>query len=93
MNHPLVRNVRRDEYDVYCGRGTPYGNPWHIGVLDREEVIQKFREWLADQPELVLQVKRELRGKRLGCHCHPLACHCDILARIANEEEDAAPPA
>jgi len=31
-------------------------------------------------------VKANLRGKILGCYCAPLACHGDILARIANEE-------
>jgi hypothetical protein len=30
--------------------------------------------------------KRELKGKDLVCYCAPLACHGDVLSRIANEE-------
>lgn len=29
--------------------------------------------------------RRELRGKVLGCHCFPLACHADVLLRVAND--------
>jgi hypothetical protein len=32
-------------------------------------------------------IKRELRGKVLGCWCDdPLPCHARTLARIADEE-------
>ena len=32
-------------------------------------------------------VKRNLRGKRLLCHCakHDLPCHAEVLAALANE--------
>jgi hypothetical protein len=26
----------------------------------------------------------ELRGKRLVCYCHPLPCHGDVLAELAD---------
>jgi hypothetical protein len=31
------------------------------------------------------QIKKELRGKILGCWCAPLPCHADILAEVAND--------
>jgi len=34
---------------------------------------------------MIERVKRELKGKVLGCWCHPKECHGDVLARIANE--------
>lgn len=78
-------------YDVYVGRPSPWGNPFsHVPsdapyrVASREEAIQKFEEWLLAQPALVARVKRDLRGKVLGCWCAPRPCHGDVLARIAN---------
>lgn len=80
----LVVHVR-GPYDVYIGRGSPYGNRFVIGHDGtREEVIGKFEDWLRGQPQLIERVKRELRGKILGCHCAPKPCHGDVLARIAN---------
>jgi len=37
---------------------------------------------------MVEAARRELRGKILGCHCKPKACHGDILAEIADSEPD-----
>ena len=50
----------------------------------REEVIARYERWLASQPGLVSRARRELAGKVLGCWCAPLACHGDVLARVAN---------
>lgn len=90
----LVVNCRRAPYDVYIGRPSPFGNPFsHLPssafaqyrVPTRDAAIREFERWLYTQPELIARVKRELRGKVLGCYCAPLACHGDLLARIANE--------
>lgn len=87
-----VRNKDKDEpFDVYIGRGTPWGNPFAIGkggVGDtREDVIRKYREYF--EQELVSDpVKKKallsLRGYRLACHCKPLACHGDVIANYLN---------
>jgi hypothetical protein len=84
-----VVNRRKNSYDVYVGRPTKYGNPFQIGIDgDRDEVIEKFRTWIM-QPEhkwLRNDARRELRGKRIACWCHPQQCHGDILAEIAESE-------
>lgn len=70
---------------VYIGRPSKWGNPFVIGKDgDRDEVIQKYREWLIRQPALVAQAKAELAGKDLVCFCVPCACHGDVLMEIAN---------
>jgi hypothetical protein len=83
---------------VYIGRGSIWGNPFtHIYadgartmtggltlVGSREEAIEKYEAWIKTQPELLAQLPT-LRGKTLGCYCKPLACHGDILARMADE--------
>lgn len=89
----LVVNVRHtSQFDVYVGRPSPWGNPFshkpsahaRWRVKTRQEAVERFEEWLMSQPELVERVRRELRGKVLGCWCRPAACHADVLARVAN---------
>ncbi len=85
----FVVNMRRSEYDVYCGRPGPWGNPFFIGPDGgREAVIQKYEDMVRADPEKVKLIKQVLKGKILGCYCRPLPCHADVLARIANEEEE-----
>jgi hypothetical protein len=69
---------------VYIGRPSKWGNPFVIGRDgSRDEVIAKYRAWLASQPEL-LDALDELRGRDLVCWCAPLACHGDVLVEFAN---------
>lgn len=87
-----VRNKDNEErFDVYIGRGTPWGNPFPIGLGgtgdSREVVIEKYRKYFNEEI-LTDPEKRKfllsLRGYRLGCHCKPLACHGDIIAEYLN---------
>lgn len=93
MNDRVV-HCKKSPFDVYIGRPSEFGNPFShktgtlaaFVVKDRAEAVQKYEEWVRQQPELMAKVKRDLRGKVLGCWCSPLACHGDVLAKIANEE-------
>lgn len=87
MSHPLVVHCKKSRYDVYCGRPSKWGNPFVIGPDgSRAEVVKRYEEWLKTQQGLLAAIG-ELKGKVLGCWCAPLACHCDVLARLANQEE------
>lgn len=89
---PRAVHCKREPFDVYVGRPSPWGNPFshkvgtraQFRVETREEAIAMFREWLRGQPELVERARRELRGKVLGCWCKPAACHGDVLVEVAN---------
>jgi hypothetical protein len=60
-----------------------WGNPFKVGRDGtREEVIEKFRHWIQEQPFLMSQL-HILKGKRLGCYCAPLPCHGDVLVELA----------
>lgn len=84
-----------EEFDIYIGRGSPWGNPFPIqhgpGGDTREDVIRKFRSYF-DKEILTNPQKKELllslRGYRLGCHCKPEACHGDVIAEYLNSYED-----
>ena len=69
---------------VYVGRGSPWGNPFRIGMDgDRATVIRKFEE--TTLPTLDL---RPLRGKHLICFCAPDAALAD--AGVTVEQNWAA---
>ena len=72
---------------VRIDRMTKWGNPFRVGADgDRDAVIEKYRQWLwgkIQQEELDLHELADLQGCELGCHCRPLPCHGDVLARAA----------
>lgn len=91
-----VVHCKIDKYDVYIGRGSIWGNPFshregtkaQFVVGTREESIEKYRDWLLKQPELLAQLPT-LKGKILGCYCKipkdpDRPCHGDILAELAD---------
>ncbi len=81
-----VLNKRSSSLGVYIGRPTKWGNPFVIGRDgNRYDVVRKFEEYIMSNPELIKAAKEELRDKDLVCFCAPLACHGDVLMRIANE--------
>lgn len=82
-----VVHCKKEPYDVYIGRPSKWGNPFEIGKDgSRGEVIAKYEKWIYTQPDLMNSL-HELRGKTLGCWCAPKACHGDVLARLADEQE------
>ena len=77
-----VVNVKKEHCDVYIGRGSIWGNPFVIGRDgNRKEVIEKYRTWILSN-EFLLNNLNELKGKKIGCFCKPLACHGDVLVGL-----------
>ena len=75
-----VVNVRTDEYDVFIGRPSKWGNPFKIGRDgNRKEVLEKYRTYLINNKELMEDIVA-LDDMVLGCYCKPKACHGDIIA-------------
>jgi hypothetical protein len=87
-NLTTVVHCKKGAYDIYIGRPSKWGNPFKIGSDGtREEVIEKYKKWFMQQPELVNSVS-ELKGKTLGCWCKPHSCHGDFLAELANNHNE-----
>jgi len=89
---PKVWNRYRDSGTprtaVYIGRPSKWGNPFQIGPDGtRDDVLALYTKWIyaPAQIELRMAAARELVGRDLVCFCKPLACHGDILLKIANE--------
>lgn len=91
-----VVNLNNDEYDVFIGRGSKWGNPYtHIKdkatlatfIVDtREEAIESYRKYILENKEL-MDALPELEGKTLGCYCKPLSCHGDILLELLTKRK------
>lgn len=61
-------------------------NPFRIGKDGtRAEVMQKYNVYMTEKLKQSVALQKELlklKGKNLGCWCHPLPCHGDILLRL-----------
>lgn len=95
---PYVVHKSKSRYDVYIGRPSKWGNMYshqegtlaEFKVETREEAIEKYKQYVLSNPQIISDIKKELKGKVLGCYCSPKMCHGHILAAIANDiiEED-----
>ena len=76
-----VRGWKMPKDAVYVGRPTNYGNPYRMKIDgSREEVVAKYRVWLAEKLEENPNFLDPLKGKDLACWC-PLnkPCHADVI--------------
>ena len=65
-----------DAESVLINRSTKWGNPYGM-AFGRKNAIQLFNIYLHESG--LINSLRELYGKKLFCHCHPLPCHGDVL--------------
>jgi hypothetical protein len=80
----VVVHCKKSPYDVYIGRGSPWGNPFKIGRDGtREEVIEKYKEYAINNVYIMSHLHL-LKNKILGCWCKPAPCHGDFLAEMVN---------
>ena len=96
-----ISDARNRPEVVYCGRPSPYGNPFshkegtlaRFLVASKAEAVDRFEEWLQTQPDLIQKIKSELPGKTLSCWCAAgTPCHVRVIFKIANgylPEEDS----
>lgn len=89
INPPRVFNkfkMSSTDKGVYVGRPSKFGNPFVVGKLyTRQTAVERFEKFIEENPILKEAAINELKGKNLICFCAPLACHADILLKIANQ--------
>lgn len=75
---------------VRIDRKTQWGNPFEMpDDGGRTEVVTKFERFYWPHKDKLLDKAPNLRGKVLGCWCHPQPCHGHIIADTVNEEAKA----
>lgn len=95
-NMEKVVHCKKEEYDIYIGRPSKWGNPFtHIKdgktlakfiVNSRDEAVEKYEEWITKgEGSHLLKDLEQLRNKTLGCWCSPLKCHGEILIKLINK--------
>ncbi len=66
---------------------TKWANPFRPAARTPEAnavAREKYRQHLAEHPELIAAARAELAGKDLACWCAPeLPCHADLLLVVA----------
>lgn len=94
----FVVHCKKSPYDIYIGRQcysmpkgevSLWGNPFVMkdqSESERIRVSNEYRQWVYSQPDLIQKIRRELKGKILGCFCSPKSCHGDTLAEVANTD-------
>lgn len=70
------------EFDVYIGRGSKFGNKHRISrYCTREQAIARYKVDFykkLEDPKFKRAVLK-LQGKRLGCFCWPKPCHGNVI--------------
>jgi hypothetical protein len=90
-----VVHCKKEPYDVYIGRPSKWGNPFtHLKdgktlakyrVNSREEAVESYRIWITEgEGKHLLNDLPELKDKVLGCWCHPMCCHGDVLVELVS---------
>ena len=72
---------------VRVDRRTPWGNKFVVGRHgSRDRVIERYRQDLWHRirsGDLPLERLASIAHMPLACHCAPLRCHAEVLARAA----------
>ena len=91
----VVNKQDTEKYDVYIGRGTPWGNPFAISREadgpDREDVIERYKQHFNEKMETDVSFRKgifAMKGLRLACFCKPAPCHGDVIASYLNSHSD-----
>ena len=69
---------------VRVDRFSDWGNPFELPADgDRDEVCDAYEVYFSLKRSLHAKIK-DLKGKALGCWCHPERCHAHYLADLTN---------
>jgi len=96
-----VHVVKKPTHGEYIGRGSPLGNPFHLGHDgDRDQVVDAFDHYIhtilndhthPQRPQITKELNRLLDIARrkghvnLQCFCAPKRCHGDVIKEILDE--------
>jgi len=83
----LIAWAEANDRFVSIDRTTDWGNHFVMPKDGtREEVVENFQKHYLPYKPSLLGALSALRGKVLGCWCHPEKCHGHIIAEMVNGE-------
>ncbi|XP_061162799.1 uncharacterized protein LOC133172012 [Saccostrea echinata] len=101
MGYKDLEDWLRNPEHIYIGRNmshyvpganaSKWGNPFNAKKYGREECVRLYKEYIETDREIrengrtLYNSLEELRGKTLGCWCHPERCHGHALVELLEE--------
>jgi hypothetical protein len=83
----LIAWAKESDRFVRIDRRSDWGNPFEMpDDGERADVVGKFTRFYLPHKDGLLARMPTLRGKVLGCWCHPEECHGHVIAEIVNGE-------
>jgi hypothetical protein len=73
------------EGERYPKKASIWQNPYKISAtMTRTDVLRKYKKYIKAKiiDEDLGDELEKLRGKNLGCWCHPEPCHGDVLLKL-----------
>lgn len=92
-----VVNKYKEPNHIYCGRGSPVGNPFYMDTeKERDHVCNLYEDWFKKEMALKptkltefvdnLVLLASMGNINLGCFCAPKRCHCDTIKQYIEEQ-------
>jgi hypothetical protein len=90
VNQKTMKNLcqwaQENKLLVRVDRFSDWGNPFELPADgDRDEVCDAYEVYFPLKRSLHAKIK-DLKGKALGCWCHPERCHAHFLAHLTNAQ-------
>lgn len=86
----LIEWAKQKELFVMIDHSSIWNDPFFIGKGSDYSRVKKYRRYLEKSSDLQAKLP-ELKGKVLGCHCFPEACHGDELVQMLLRQEASQP--
>lgn len=81
----VLKYAKQNNIYKQIDRYSEWGNPFYLDSDgNRDEVCDAFEIFYKHKRSLHSKIS-ELKGKVLGCHCHPNRCHGHFLKNVADE--------
>lgn len=81
----VLKYAKDKEIYKQIDRYSEFGNPFWLDTDgNRDECCEGYIDFYKHKRSLHQKIK-DLKGKVLGCHCHPLRCHGDYLKKLVDE--------
>ena len=81
----VLKYAKDKEIYKQIDRYSEFGNPFWLDTDGtRDECCEGYIDFYKHKRSLHQKIK-DLKGKVLGCHCHPLRCHGDYLKELVDE--------
>ena len=100
VSRAVVNVSKGEQYDTYCGRPGPWGNPFKVDTnMTRRQAVESHQRWLNElinegdvtpQELIALTVSDDGSPRTMGCYCSPLMCHCHTLARYSSAAREGS---